>query len=61
MTDRGVVNLGSPELRRVNLCGAYKVTDAGTRYLLSLQPQLLTYRRAQEFGVPPPEYSRGRY
>ena len=49
-------NIAAASLRRVNVCGCYKVTDSGRRYLLSVNPRLLTYNRAREFGVAPPTH-----
>ena len=52
LTDKGLVSLSGgdcPNLRWLNATGAYKVTDAGYRCLLSTHPTLLLYNRPMEF------------
>ena len=65
LTDRGVIGLSGlslPNLRWLNVSGAYKVTDGAMRCLLSSHPSILLYTNPKQFGtaahgVPTPDFS----
>ena len=55
LTDKGLIHLSGtecPNLRYLNMTGAYKLTDNGRRCLLSSHPSLLLYTKPYLFGTP---------
>ena len=55
LTDRGLAALSGlsvPNLRWVNLSGAYKVSDGAVHCLLASHPSLLLYNKPSLFGTP---------
>ena len=59
VTDLGVMHLARSRLDRVNLCGCYKVSDAGRRRLIHQNERILIYNRPRDFGLPHPMHKDG--
>ena len=65
MDERGFRHVTTPEARaesrldRVNLCGCYKVSDAGRRRLIHQNERILIYNRPRDFGLPHPMHKDG--
>jgi hypothetical protein len=50
VTDTGLLHIAHPNLKRLNHCGCYKVSQMGRRYLFSVSRGLLMYNKPKEFA-----------